>query len=61
MDINTSIGLVSCKLHHDIHAYVAVIAVLQRQDLSCMYLAHHELESVSIMIIINVAAATGVY
>ena len=28
------------------------MAALERRDLSCMYLAHHELESVMMMIII---------
>ncbi len=32
---------------------------VERQDLSCMYLAHHELESVLIIIIIVHVAATS--
>ncbi len=36
------------SLHHDI----TLQAALERQDLSCTYLAHHELESVLIIIII---------
>ena len=50
------LGLVSMMLHYVIVKNVVQgcprQAALERQDLSCTYLAHHELESVMIIIII---------
>ncbi len=51
---------ISMMLHYVIVKTVELVgltgctrqAALERQDLSCMYLAHHELESVLIIIII---------
>jgi len=54
-----ALGLVSMMLHYVIVKTVVLVgligctrqAALERQDLSCKYLAHHELESVLIIII----------
>jgi len=55
-----ALGLVSMMLHYVIVKTVVLVGLTgmhktgcsERQDLSCTYLAHHELESVLIIIII---------
>ncbi len=44
--------MVSCRAHCDVLCKKRVCSALERQDFSCTYLAHHELESVLNIIII---------
>ncbi len=51
-----ALGLVSMILHYVIVNTVALVAALERQDLSRTYPAHHELESVVILLVVINAA-----